>query len=333
MDKKYHLYLRGYTGGWDFDADYVDYILAQNQGKQVNVLISSPGGSLATALRISAAFAAHGDVHVHYVGMNASAATIAGMGAKEATIDDVGAVWLVHKSCILLDIFQQMNSDDMSVMINSLQKRIEDHEKIDAQIAKIYAKRCKRSPEDLANLMSKETWLSPEEALEWGFVDALVETGKEKEERLPESVVCAIREAGLPELPRKYRQSTMSEKITESVRSALEACGIKRPQKEDKNQLINNSKSSKSMEGKSTITNQQRKNSENIKSKDSDKIASLEAKLEKAEARIKELENQPGTETNNVIDESGSRKSEGTSVDEFFSNVSGARDLLNSIGR
>lgn len=45
----YHLHLKGYVGGCDFDRNYVDYILARNEGKPVNVLIDSLGGALATA--------------------------------------------------------------------------------------------------------------------------------------------------------------------------------------------------------------------------------------------------------------------------------------------
>ena len=70
----YNLHLKGYVGGCDFDRNYVDYVLAKNKDKPVHVLIDSLGGSLATALSIASAFRAHGDVTVHFVGMNASAA-------------------------------------------------------------------------------------------------------------------------------------------------------------------------------------------------------------------------------------------------------------------
>ena len=53
---KYHLHLKGYVGGYDFDSDYVDYILAKYPDSEVNVLIDSLGGSLVTALSIVAAF-------------------------------------------------------------------------------------------------------------------------------------------------------------------------------------------------------------------------------------------------------------------------------------
>ena len=52
---KYHLHLKGYVGGYDFDRDYVDYVLSKNPDTEVHVLIDSLGGSLATALSIDAA--------------------------------------------------------------------------------------------------------------------------------------------------------------------------------------------------------------------------------------------------------------------------------------
>lgn len=92
----YHISLKGYVGGYDFDRSTVDSELAKNEGKTVNVLIDSLGGSLATGLSISAAFKNHGNVYVHFVGLNASAATIASLGAAHISID-AGAMYLVHK--------------------------------------------------------------------------------------------------------------------------------------------------------------------------------------------------------------------------------------------
>ena len=33
----YQLHLKGFVGGFDFDADYVDYILSKHEGKEVHV--------------------------------------------------------------------------------------------------------------------------------------------------------------------------------------------------------------------------------------------------------------------------------------------------------
>ena len=44
MAKKFDLKLKGYVGGWDFDTDYVDYVLDKAGDKEVTVLIDSLGG-------------------------------------------------------------------------------------------------------------------------------------------------------------------------------------------------------------------------------------------------------------------------------------------------
>lgn len=84
----YNISLKDYVGGLDFDRSKVDKELAKNEGKEINVLIDSLG-SLATGLSISAAFKNHGKVNVHFVGLNASAATIASLGAAHISIDTV----------------------------------------------------------------------------------------------------------------------------------------------------------------------------------------------------------------------------------------------------
>ena len=32
---KYNLHLKGYVGGWDFDSDYVDFVLNKNTDKEL----------------------------------------------------------------------------------------------------------------------------------------------------------------------------------------------------------------------------------------------------------------------------------------------------------
>ena len=117
----YNLHLKGYVGGWDFDSDYVDYVLNKNTDKEVSVLIDSLGGQFNTALSISSAFRRHGNVHVHFVGMNASAATIASMGAKRITMDR-SAVYLVHQCSQSFFEWGSLNATDMQNLIDNLEK-------------------------------------------------------------------------------------------------------------------------------------------------------------------------------------------------------------------
>lgn len=191
---QYQLHLKGYVGGYDFDADYVDYILAKNAGKEVHVLIDSLGGQSSTALSIFSAFRRHGNVNAHFVGMNASAATIASLGAKRITMDS-SAMYLVHKCSIAFFEWGHLNADDLQALITNIEHQKKDLDKLDANIAQMYATRCKnaRNSEsrtkqllelgrvvpgedevksaELLALMKEGGWLTAQEALLWGFVD------------------------------------------------------------------------------------------------------------------------------------------------------------------
>ena len=56
---QYHLHLKGYVGGSDFNADDVTATLRSNPDTEVAVLIDSTGGQLSTALTIYSAFRSH----------------------------------------------------------------------------------------------------------------------------------------------------------------------------------------------------------------------------------------------------------------------------------
>lgn len=195
--KKYDLKLKGYVGDWDFDSSYVDYVLNKCKDQEVNVRIESLGGSVATALSITAQFKEHGNVNVHYIGMNASAATIASMGAKHISIDK-NAMYLVHKCSSIIFEWDQMNADQLKDHIAKLQKTANDLEKIDANVASLYADRCKKTPEELMNLMKVGGWLSAQEALEWGFVDEITTDDDEKATVLTQDTINAMAAAGIP---------------------------------------------------------------------------------------------------------------------------------------
>ena len=100
----------------DFDRSKVDKELVKNDDKEVNVLIDRLGGSLATDLSISVAFRNHGDVAVHFVGLNASAATIASLGAAHISIDR-GGMYLVHKCSTAFFEWGTINSDPFDTLI------------------------------------------------------------------------------------------------------------------------------------------------------------------------------------------------------------------------
>ena len=193
----YHISLKGYVGGYDFDRSDVDAILAENEGKRVNVLIDSLGGSLATGLSISAAFRNHGDVAVHFVGLNASAATIASLGAAHISID-TGGMYLVHKCSTAFFEWGSLNSDQFATLIADCEKIKADLDKLDLNVAQLYAKKCRKPVADLLGLMKVGGWRTAKEALDWGFVDEITDLEDEPAPRLTDALASAMANVGMP---------------------------------------------------------------------------------------------------------------------------------------
>ncbi len=193
----YNLHLKGYVGGSDFDRNAVDKTLAEHSGKRVNVLIDSLGGSLATGLSISAAFKNHGDVSVHFVGLNASAATIASLGAAHISID-AGAMYLVHQCSTAFFEWGSLNSDQFASLIADCEKIKADLDKLDLNVAQLYARKCRKPTEDLLALMKVGGWLTAQEALDWGFVDEITDLADEPAPKLTDALASAMASEGMP---------------------------------------------------------------------------------------------------------------------------------------
>lgn len=194
---QYNLHLKGFVGGADFDRNYVDYVLDRCAGKPVAVLIDSLGGSVATALSIAAAFRNHGQVSAHFVGMNASAATIASLGAAHISIDR-NAMYLVHKCSSAFFEWGSLNADQFRTLIADCEKVAADLDKLDVNIASMYAAKCKKKTQCLLDLMKVGGWLSAQDALEWGFVDEVTDLADEPAPVLTDAVASELTAAGIP---------------------------------------------------------------------------------------------------------------------------------------
>lgn len=195
----YDLTLKGFVGGWDFDSDYIDYILGKKKNDCVNVLIDSLGGYTHTALSVSSAFRNHGNVNVTFRGMNASAATIASLGAKHIAMDE-DALYLIHKCSVTVFEWASMNEAQLAEHIKKLEHARQNSMKVDVAVARAYAKRTGKSTDELLELMSKELWLTADEAKEYGFVDEVIKTEEKQKAEvvLTSSMEERFKEAGIP---------------------------------------------------------------------------------------------------------------------------------------
>ena len=314
--RNYNLHLKGYVGGWDFDAAYVDFVLNKNADSEVHVLIDSLGGSLATALSIVAAFRNHGNVHVHYVGMNASAATIASLGAKHISMD-ASAMYLVHKCSMEFFQWASANADKLRSIIKEAEQMKEDLDKMDSNVAAMYARKCKKKPEDLLALMKKGGWLTAKEALEWGFVDEITEYEDDAAPVITDIIAADLSAAGIPlplgiakEQPSTNVMTRFIEVLTNLFKSNQIPKEHMNPTNNPQAQTVETATAEQSQQP--SVASVAEAHAAAIKAKD-DEIASLRAEIDA-------LKKAPGDSTSHILDDKqkGGEQNEGTSVAEAF---------------
>ena len=328
MDKaKYHLHLKGYVGGYDFDSDYVDYILNRNPDTEVHVLIDSLGGSLATALSIVAAFRNHGNVHVHFVGMNASAATIASLGAKHVSIDS-SAMYLVHKCSMEFFRWASANSDKLADIIKEAKQMKSDLEKMDANVAQMYADKCNKSQEDLLALMKKGGWLTAQEALEWGFVDEITNYEEDAAPVITDSIAADMASSGIP-VPANFNHkehtpllSRFIEALTSIFKSNSNAQSDMNPNNQQQQE-----QQQQAPETSATQQEQQEQPTAEALAQKDQEIATLKAEIEA-------LKKAPGASTSHVVENDKGEKEEvndPSSPEAFFNTRKRAQALYDLI--
>lgn len=134
---------------------------------EINLHINSPGGSIYEGLAIYNTIKSHpAKINGYVDGIAASISSVLLMAADTIIMPE-NADLLVHKpwSGIV------GNSDDMRNEADELD-RMED------QIAKIYSDRTGINSKEISRMMSSETWISGNDAVEMGFADEVIENKK-----------------------------------------------------------------------------------------------------------------------------------------------------------
>lgn len=144
----------------DFDKALKDI----KDAKKVTLRINSPGGYCveAVAMRTMLINAMFEDLTISIEGLCASAATILACipGAK-VTMSE-GSKYMIHNP-----------SGGAYGTAAAHEKAAELLHADEASFRGIYAKKCKKSDEDIKKWMDAETWFSAQEAMEAGFVDEI----------------------------------------------------------------------------------------------------------------------------------------------------------------
>lgn len=147
------------------------------------VRVNSPGGDVFDAMAIYAILNRQdANVRIEIEGLAASAASFISMAGDEIAMWE-SASMMIHDAIGMV----YGNAEDMRQTADVL-------EKLDGQIADIYASRAGRPVDDFRALMDDETWMNAEEASEHGLVDEVIKNKGGETEGGAENIITAATE-------------------------------------------------------------------------------------------------------------------------------------------
>lgn len=154
---------------WEWlESDVSSYTLSrQIQGLDVdtiNVHINSYGGEVAEGLAIHNALKNHkATVKTYCDGFACSAASVVFMAGDERIMNSASLL-MIHNAWS----FAQGNAEQ-------LRKAADDLEVISKTASNVYRARMTISDEKLDELLDNETWITPQDAVAWGFATSILE--------------------------------------------------------------------------------------------------------------------------------------------------------------
>lgn len=133
----------------------------------LDVYINSPGGDIFAGFCIYNILNRHAAIKtVHIDGLAASAASVVAMAGDTIKMP-ANATLMIHNAWT----YASGGAED-------LRKTADELDRINGQIADIYAARTGREKDEMTSLMTAETWMSGSEALSMGFIDEVVDNKK-----------------------------------------------------------------------------------------------------------------------------------------------------------
>lgn len=171
-DRELDILIYGIIGGgwWDtVDAREVQAELQEygNDVDTINIRIHSPGGSISEGCAIYNALKHHQAKKIVYIeGECSSIATVIAMAGDEIVMSPVSRM-MIHDPLVM---YTSGNAEKLRAQANTL-------DKLKEVIINAYVTRSNLSREIIADLMSKETHMTAEEALEKGFITKIEDLG------------------------------------------------------------------------------------------------------------------------------------------------------------
>lgn len=148
-------------------AQFQKDMAAMGEISALDVYINSPGGDIFAGFSIYNILNRHPATKtVHIDGLAASAASVVAMAGDTIKMPE-NATFMIHDAWTCAC----GGAED-------LRKTADELDRINGQIADIYAARTGREKDEISSLMAAETWMSGSEALDKGFIDEVIENKK-----------------------------------------------------------------------------------------------------------------------------------------------------------
>lgn len=133
------------------------------EGQDVDIEINSPGGYIYPASEIYTALMKHkGNVNITITGRAASAASVIAMAGTKVTMSPTAQMMIHNVSASGAGDYRDF------------EHYAEQLKKSNDTIANAYMIKTGKTREEILKLMDHETWFTPDEALENGFIDEIL---------------------------------------------------------------------------------------------------------------------------------------------------------------
>ena len=151
------------------------------KGKELNLVISSGGGSVTEGMAIADLIANYPEeTTATGIGLVASIATVVLLAADKVKMTE-NAFMMIHRPWS----YTMGNADELEATAELLDKM--EAKLLDIYTASVIKRKGdqKNLKEIITNMMAAETWLTAQEALEFGFIDEIVKVGEKNIDMLP----------------------------------------------------------------------------------------------------------------------------------------------------
>jgi ATP-dependent protease ClpP protease subunit len=190
------------------------------KGEEINLVISSGGGSVTEGMGIADLIANYpNETTATGIGLVASIATVVLLSADKVKMTE-NAFLMIHRPWS----YTMGNADELEATAELLDKM--EAKLLDIYSAAVYKRKGRQK--DLENkitqMMAAETWMTAQEALEFGFIDEIVKVGEKNIDLLPlQNSLSKFLNVPAALLTNNKKDDDMGNSILEKIKNLLNA--------------------------------------------------------------------------------------------------------------